>query len=186
MDARPTSLPGALLIVPVVHGDDRGFFQETYRRDSMRAFGVLEEFVQHNHSRSARGVLRGMHLQIGDGMSKLVRCVRGEILDVIVDVRRGSPTYARWEAFALDDRDHHQLYVPVGFAHGFCVLSDTADVVYHQSSYYAPELERTIAYDDPDVGIAWPALESLTLAARDRDAPPLHVVAADLPFVYSA
>jgi dTDP-4-dehydrorhamnose 3,5-epimerase len=186
MKARPTSLPHALLIEPDVHGDERGFFQETYRRGVFEALGIADEFVQHNHSRSSQGVLRGMHLQLGAGISKLVRCVRGEILDVIVDVRHGSPAYGRWEAFTLDDRSHRQLYVPVGFAHGFCVISDLADVVYLQSGYYDAELERAIAFDDADLAIAWPSLPSLTVSARDRSAPALRDIAGELGFGYPA
>jgi dTDP-4-dehydrorhamnose 3,5-epimerase len=186
VQALPTTLPGAVVIVPTVHGDERGFFLESYRREAFVALGLADEFVQDNHSRSARGVLRGMHLQIGAGIAKLVRCARGEILDVIVDVRHGSPTYGRWEAFTLDDRDHHQLYVPIGFAHGFCVLSEVADVVYRQNGYYDPALERTIAYDDPQIGIAWPAGGAFTVSERDRTAPPLSAVAPELPFVFAS
>jgi dTDP-4-dehydrorhamnose 3,5-epimerase len=184
MQVRQTTLPGALLVVPDVHGDERGFFVETYRHERLAAVGITEEFVQDNHSRSRRGVLRGMHLQVGAGIAKLVRCARGEILDVIVDVRRGSPTYGRWEAFALDDRDHHQLYVPIGFAHGFCVLSELADVVYRQSGYYDPALETSIAYDDAELAIAWPAGLDFVVSERDRCAPSLSAVAAELPFTY--
>jgi dTDP-4-dehydrorhamnose 3,5-epimerase len=182
MEVRQTTLPGAVVLVPTVHSDERGFFQETYRRDLLAAHGLDDEFVQDNHSRSARGVLRGMHLQVGAGIAKLVRCARGEILDVIVDVRHGSPTYGRWEGFTLDDRDHHQLWVPVGFAHGFCVLSEVADVIYRQTGYYDPSLERSIAYDDPQIGIEWPSSTAFTVSPRDRAAPPLHEVAAELPF----
>jgi len=186
MEARQTTLPGAVVIVPTVHGDERGFFLESYRREAFEAAGLDDDFVQDNHSRSSRGVLRGMHLQVGAGVAKLVRCARGEILDVIVDVRRNSPTYGQWESFTLDDHGHHALYVPVGFAHGFCVISELADVVYQQSGYYDPELERTIAFDDPDVGIEWPALGSFTISDRDRTAPPLRQLADELPFVYAA
>ena len=125
-----------------------------------------------------------MHLQIGAGVAKLVRCVRGEILDVIVDVRRGSPTFARWEAFTLDDRAHHQLYVPVGFAHGFATISEVADVAYRQSGYYAPALERTIAHDDPQLAIEWPSGLALQTSARDAAAPTLAEVEDELPFTY--
>jgi dTDP-4-dehydrorhamnose 3,5-epimerase len=184
MELRATTLPDAVLLVPTVHGDERGFFVETFRRERLAALGIAEEFVQDNHSRSRRGVLRGMHLQVGSGIAKLVRCVRGEILDVIVDVRRGSPTYGGWEGFRLDDRDHHQLYVPVGFAHGFCVLSEVADVAYRQSGYHDPALERTIAFDDPQLAISWPAEPALIVSERDRTALPLNVVAAELPFTY--
>jgi len=183
MEARATTLPDAIVIEGAVHGDERGFFQETYRRERFLELGIADEFVQHNHSRSARGVLRGMHLQTSPGISKLVRCVRGEIFDAIIDVRAGSPAYGRWEGFTLDDREHRQLYVPVGFAHGFCVITDVADVVYLQSGYYDPGLERTIAHDDPAVGIEWPALGELTVSERDRAAPPLAQV--ELDFEYS-
>ncbi len=184
MRARETTLPDALLISGAIYGDERGFFRETYRQDAFAALGVDEPFVQHNHSRSARGVLRGMHLQIDPGISKLVRCARGEILDVIVDLRRGSPSYGRWEGFTLNDRSHDQLYVPVGFAHGFIVLSEVADVVYMQSGYYDSALERGFAFDDPAVGIEWPALEPLIVSERDRSAPPLAQIAEELGFSY--
>ena len=147
---------------------------------------MTDEFVQDNHSRSSRGVLRGMHLQVGAGIAKLVRCVRGEILDAIVDVRHGSPAYGRSIVVTLDDREHHQLYVPVGFAHGFCVISDVADVVYRQSGYYDPQLERSIAFDDPEIAIAWPTGMTFTVSERDRAAPRLSAVAAELPFGYGA
>lgn len=186
MEARETTLPDALLIVPTVYGDGRGFFQETYRRERFESFGLTDNFVQHNHSRSARGVLRGMHLQIGEGISKLVRCVRGEIFDVIVDVRRGSTTYGRWEGFTLDDRLHHELYVPVGFAHGFCVVSEVADVVYLQNGYYDPALERTIAYSDPELGIAWPAGIEFIVSERDASARTLSEQVNELAFVSRA
>jgi dTDP-4-dehydrorhamnose 3,5-epimerase len=185
MQARTTTLPDALVLAPVVHGDARGFFQETWRRDTFAGLGLTDDFVQDNHSRSARGVLRGMHLQLGDGVAKLVRCMRGEIFDVIVDVRRGSPAYGRWEGFTLDDRDHRQLYVPVGFAHGFCVLSDVADVAYRQTAYYDVTLERAIAHDDPDLAIAWPADVEPLVSERDRAAPRLREIAAELPFAYA-
>lgn len=186
MEARTTTLPDALVLAPAVHGDSRGFFQETWRRDAFAALGVTDDFVQDNHSRSVRGVVRGLHLQTGDGVAKLVRCARGEILDVIVDVRRGSPTYGRWEAFTLDDRDHLMVYVPVGFLHGFCALSDVADVAYKQTGYYDPALERGVAYDDPDLAIAWPADVELIVSERDRTAPRLAEIAAELPFEYAA
>src|SRR3954454_5537088 len=153
----PTRLDGPILLEPTVFGDHRGFFVETYRREAHGELGIPEELVQHNQSRSGRGVVRGMHLQVGEGLGKLVRAARGRILDVVVDVREGSPTYGEWEAFELDDERHHQVWCPVGFAHGFCVLSDVADVVYAQSGYYAPDLERGFHYADPDVAIGWPS-----------------------------
>jgi len=177
---RETTLEGVALIEPVVHGDTRGFFQETYREDAFAELGITVDFVQDNHSRSVRGVLRGMHFQIGEGQAKLVRCARGAIHDVVVDLRRGSLTFGEWEAHQLDERGL-QLYVPVGFAHGFCVTSEVADVIYKCSSYYDPALERGIAFDDPDVGIEWPDLD-LTVSERDRTAPRLAEIAGELPF----
>jgi dTDP-4-dehydrorhamnose 3,5-epimerase len=179
----PTRLPGPILLEPVVHGDERGFFQEVYRRHEFAELGIEDAFVQDNHSRSARGIVRGMHFQ--PGMAKLIRCVRGAIFDVVVDIRRGSPTFGEWEGLTLDDSNHHQLYCPDGFAHGFCVVSDVADVVYKTSSYYARELEAGFAYDDPGVAIAWPDDLELTPSARDRTAPRLHEIAGSLPFVYA-
>jgi dTDP-4-dehydrorhamnose 3,5-epimerase len=170
-----------VLIEGVVHGDARGFFAETYRRSAFAELGVTDEFVQDNHSRSARGVLRGMHYQVGQ--AKLVRCARGSIVDVLVDLRRGSPTFGEWESLELSDENARQLYVPNGFAHGFCVTSDLADVVYKVSTYYEPSLEAGIAYDDPDIGIEWPELE-LVVSDRDASAPRLADVADELPFSY--
>jgi dTDP-4-dehydrorhamnose 3,5-epimerase len=146
---------------------------------------VDDEFVQDNHSRSVRGVLRGIHFQVGAGQSKLVRAARGAIVDVLVDLRRGSPDFGRWEAFELTDENGRMLYVPVGFGHGFCVTSDVADVIYKCGSYYDPSIERGIAYDDPDVGIEWPD-EELVVSERDRTAPRLAEIADDLPFSVEA
>jgi dTDP-4-dehydrorhamnose 3,5-epimerase len=171
-----------MLIAPAVHGDDRGFFHESYRRSRMADLGITEEFVQDNHSRSRRGVVRGMHFMVGRGTSKLVRCGRGSIYDVLVDLRGASPTFGAWEAFELTDENLHQLYVPVGFAHGFCVTSDVADVLYKQSAYFDQALEREIAYDDPDIGIEWPAGLELVVSERDVGAPRLADVADELPF----
>jgi dTDP-4-dehydrorhamnose 3,5-epimerase len=167
-----TRLDGPVLIEPAVHGDARGFFLETYRRRELAELGIHEDFVQDNHSRSRRGVLRGMHFQ--PGQAKLVRCARGAILDAIVDIRPGSSSFARWEGFELDDEAHRQLYVPDGFAHGFCVLSDVADVVYKVSSYYDPAAESGFRFDDPEVGIEWPTGLELESSRRDREAPLLR------------
>ena len=167
-----TRLEGPSLLAPVVHGDERGFFQETYRRNLFAELGIHDEWLQDNHSRSRRGVVRGMHFQ--PGMAKLLRCPRGAILDVLVDIRSGSPTFGRWEAFELNDETHLQLYAPDGFAHGFCVLSEVADVVYKCSAYYDPAAESGFRFDDPDVGIAWPADLALQPSARDREAPLLR------------
>jgi len=181
----PTRLDGPLLIEPKVFGDERGFFAETYRRDALAELGVKEEMVQDNHSRSSRNVVRGMHFQIGAGAAKLVRCGRGAILDVVVDLRRGSPTFGEWEGVELAEDSMRVLYVPIGFAHGFCVLSDSADVLYKQSAYYSGEVERGISFRDPEVGISWPVPdEQLIPSARDLAAPRLSQVAPDLPFTY--
>jgi dTDP-4-dehydrorhamnose 3,5-epimerase len=178
-------IPGLIVVEPSVFSDERGFFCETYRREWHAEAGIPEDvdFIQDNHSRSTRGVLRGLHFHVGDGVAKLVRCARGRILDVAVDLRRGSPTYGRWEGVELDEQSMRELYVPVGFAHGFCVLSDVADVLYKQSAYYAPELERAIVWDDPDIAIEWP-LEAAQLIVSERDAaaPRLREVADELPF----
>jgi len=164
-----TRLEGPVLVEPTVHGDARGFFQETYRKQALRELGVDDDFLQDNHSRSGRGVLRGMHFQ--PGQAKLVRCARGAILDVVADIRFGSPGFGAWESFRLDDETHLQLYVPDGFAHGFCVLSELADVVYKVSSYYDPAHESGFRFDDPEVGIAWPGDLELKVSERDRSAP---------------
>jgi dTDP-4-dehydrorhamnose 3,5-epimerase len=177
-----TGLPGIVLLEPDVHGDARGFFLESYRASVWAEHGVDDVFVQDNHSRSRRGVLRGMHFSIGDGQAKLIRCARGRILDVVVDLRRESPTYGRWESVELDDDRARQLYVPVGFAHGFCVLSDVADVTYKCSTYYDGAVERGFRYDDPDVGIEWPQDMTLLVSERDTMAPLLREIAGELPF----
>ena len=178
-----TRLDGPILVEPVVHGDRRGFFHETYRANVYAELGIHDDFVQDNHSRSKLGIVRGMHFQVGDGMAKLVRCARGAIVDVVVDLRRGSPTFGQWEAFELDDENLHQLYCPVGFAHGFCVTSDMADVMYKCSAYYDESIERGIKYDDPEIGIRWPDVE-LIPSERDAGAPRLSEIADELPFEY--
>jgi dTDP-4-dehydrorhamnose 3,5-epimerase len=172
-------LDGPLLLEPVVHGDERGFFAETYRRNVFEELGIHVEFVQDNHSRSRRGIVRGMHFQ--PGMAKLVRCVRGAILDVVVDIRAGSRSFGKWESFELGDHNCHELYCPDGFAHGFCVLSDVADVVYKTSDYWDPARERGFAYGDPDVGIEWPAGLELSASAKDAGAPSLREITDGLP-----
>ncbi len=164
-----TRLEGPVLVEPTVHGDARGFFLETYRKAVFAELDVEDEFVQDNHSRSGRGVLRGMHFQ--PGQAKLVRCPRGAILDVVVDIRPGSPGFGLWEGFRLDDERHLQVYVPAGFAHGFCVLSELADVVYKVSTYYDPASESGFRFDDPEIGIEWPGDIELKVSERDREAP---------------
>jgi dTDP-4-dehydrorhamnose 3,5-epimerase len=186
MKELPTTLPGLIVLEPTIHGDSRGWFQETYRQNVLADLGITDDFVQDNHSRSARGVLRGLHFQVGDHpQAKLVRCARGAIWDVAVDLRRGSPTYGQWEAWQLDDERGLQLYCPIGFAHGFVVLSDVADVVYRCSDYYDPEGDRGIRFDDPAIGIEWPTGPH-TVSDRDLQAPLLADIADSLPYEWSA
>ncbi len=181
-----TKLNGPILLKPKVIGDERGFFCETYRRNEFTALGIEEEMVQDNHSRSGYGIVRGMHFQVGRGAAKLVRTSRGHIYDVVVDLRTGSPTYGQWEGFDLTADNMHSLYVPFGFAHGFCVVSDVADVMYKQDRYFADATERGITYADPDLAIEWPVPEEdLKPSQRDATAPRLTEIADQLPFVYS-
>lgn len=175
-----TELGGLKLLEPEVHGDDRGFFIESYRRDRHAALGIDVDFVQDNHSRSRRGTLRGLHFQTSPGQAKLIRCARGTIRDVVVDLRRSSATFGRHEAFVLDDVHHRQLYVPIGFAHGFVVLSDAADVCYKVSSVYEPATEAGLAWDDPELGIDWGDGEPV-VSERDRNNPPLESLTSSLP-----
>jgi dTDP-4-dehydrorhamnose 3,5-epimerase len=179
-----TELDGLVLIEPEAHGDARGFLVETFRADALRDLGVqVAEFVQDNQSRSARGILRGLHFQTDPGQAKLVRCARGAIFDVAVDLRRDSETFGRWEGHELSDANHRQLFVPVGFAHGFLVTSEEADVVYKLDSYYAPASEAGIRWDDPEIGIEWPlGGAEPQLSERDRSAPTLAEIAPALPW----
>jgi dTDP-4-dehydrorhamnose 3,5-epimerase len=181
-----TRLDSLVLLEPSVYGDERGFFSETWRADAWEALGVPTDFVQDNHSRSRQGTLRGVHFQTSPGQGKLVRVARGRVYDVVVDLRRGSPTFGEWEAVELDDETHRQLWIPVGFGHGFCVLSETADFVYKCTAYYDPATEAGIRFDDPDVGIEWPDGIELIFSERDRTAPTLAQVAEELPFRYAA
>jgi dTDP-4-dehydrorhamnose 3,5-epimerase len=176
-----TEIEDLVLVEPEVHGDQRGFLVETFRDDAWGELGIEAEFVQENHSRSGRNILRGLHFQTSPGQAKLVRCLRGRIWDVAVDLRRDSPAYGRWEGHELDDERHRQLFVPVGFAHGFCVLSEEADVAYKLSSRYDPKTEAGIAWDDPDVGVEWP-IGDPQLSERDRTAPRLAEIADELPW----
>jgi dTDP-4-dehydrorhamnose 3,5-epimerase len=166
-----TPLAGLLVVRPRVFPDDRGFFFEPYRAERFHPHGIVVD-AQDNHSRSVKGVLRGMHFQTDPGQAKLVRCGRGRVWDVAVDVRLDSPTFGRWHGLELDDVDHAQLYVPVGFAHGYCVLSDEADFLYKVSAPYDGATEAGFAWDDPDIGIAWP-LDDPLVSARDSGAPRL-------------
>ncbi|MAF27061.1 MAG: dTDP-4-dehydrorhamnose 3,5-epimerase [Gemmatimonadota bacterium] len=172
MNFRSTELDGVLLVEPRVFRDDRGFFLETFRDSALREAGVEADFVQDNHSRSMKGTIRALHFQISPGQPKLVRCARGSVWDVVVDLRRSSSTFGKWFSTELTDENHRQILVPVGFAHGFCVTSDIADVVYRCGSYYEPSTERGIAWDDPDLAIPWPT-DAPVLSDRDQSNPRL-------------
>jgi dTDP-4-dehydrorhamnose 3,5-epimerase len=176
-----TTLPGLVLLEPDVHGDDRGFLVETYSEREWREAGVDCEFVQDNHSRSRGGILRGLHFQRAPGQAKLVRCLRGRIWDVAVDLRPGSETFRQWEGFELDDVHHRQLFIPAGFAHGFCVLDEVGDVHYRLSTYYDPATEAGFKWDDPDVGVEWP-IRDPQVSERDSTAPLLSEIENDLSF----
>ena len=185
MERLETRLDGPMLLKPKVFGDERGFFTETYRRSIFHELGIPEEMVQDNHSRSGANIVRGMHFQIGDGAAKLVRVGRGAIFDVVVDLRKGSPTFGEWEGFELSEDNGRVMYCPVGFAHGFCTLSEIADVMYKQDGYYADRTERGIKFDDPDIAIEWPIpAAELKTSERDLTAPLLRDIADELPFEY--
>lgn len=169
-----TPLPGVLVVEPVVHRDPRGFFLETYHRSKYHGGGIDEIFVQDNHSRSTRGTLRGLHAQRTRPQGKLVRAVRGRIFDVAVDVRRASPTFAHWTGAELSEDNFRQLWIPPGYAHGFCVLSEVAEVEYKCTEIYVPEDEITIAWNDPRIGIEWPLDGEPLLSERDRVAPSIE------------
>ncbi len=172
MQVIQTKLTGVLIVEPDVFGDERGFFMETYAARRYAECGITDEFVQDNHSRSVQGTLRGLHYQAHPGQAKLVRVVLGEVYDVAVDIRHGSPTFGQWVGVTLSAENKRQLYVPVGLAHGFCVTSPTADFLYKVSSYYDAAQERGIAWDDPDLAIDWP-VQAPILSARDRTHPRL-------------
>ena len=164
----PTPIPGLILFEPKAFGDARGFFFESYQINRYREAGIAETFVQDNVSRSSRGTLRGLHYQLVQPQGKLVSVTRGEVFDVAVDLRRSSPTFGRWFGAILNDENHRQLYVPPGFAHGFCVTSETADFCYKCTDFYNPSHERTLIWNDPAVGIEWPALEAPLLSPKDQ------------------
>ena len=180
MKVTPTALPEVLILEPKVFGDDRGFFMESYNRRAFdAAVGHAIEFLQDNHSRSARGVLRGLHYQLPPhAQGKLVRVAAGSVFDVAVDVRRSSPRFGRWVGVELSAANHRQLWIPPGFAHGFLVLSETADFLYKATDYYAPQSERAVAWNDPSIAIDWPDIGvSPTLSAKDVAAPTLSEAA---------
>src|SRR5215475_840998 len=175
MKVIPTSIPGVLILEPDVFGDARGFLLESFNARRFRdAVGAEVSFVQDNHSRSRRGVLRGLHYQIKQPQGKLVRVVTGRVFDVAVDLRKSSPTFSRWTGVELSADNHRQLWIPAGFAHGFLVLSDSADFLYKTTDYYAPEHERSIAWNDPAIGIAWPTEVTPVLSAKDKAGVPLR------------
>jgi len=171
-----TTLPGVLLIEPRVFGDDRGFFLESYNQRAFAEIGITESFVQDNHSFSERNVIRGLHYQIQQPQGKLVRAITGEILDVALDLRRGSPTFGKWESFTLSGENKRMLWVPRGFAHGFRVVSQTVHVVYKTTHFYAPEHERTVAWNDPALKIAWQMNddESAIVSGKDQRGVPFQ------------
>lgn len=180
MQFRPTKLAGVLVVEPDVYRDPRGFFLESYSREKYGAGGIDVDFVQDNHSRSARGTLRGLHAQWRKPQGKLLRVVAGEIFDVAVDIRRGSPTYLQWVGVTLSSDNFHQIYVPPGFAHGFCVLSEVAEVEYKCTDVYDPGYELRLQWNDPAIGIDWPVAEPL-LSAQDREGKPASELLEYLP-----
>jgi len=177
----PAAIPGVVIIEPDVHADVRGFFLETYHADKYRAAGIADVFVQDNHSRSGRSTVRGLHLQLARPQGKLIRVIEGEIFDVAVDVRRGSPTFGKWVGVTLSAENFRQCYVPKGFAHGFAVTSLIAQVEYKCTDIYDAASEIGIAWDDPDIGIAWPVSEPL-LSERDKRHPRLAAIGHLPPF----
>ena len=182
MQRLETRLDGLVHLAPTVHGDERGFFVETFRADVAKEHGIPTAFVQDNHSRSRQGTLRGVHFQTHPGQGKLVRVARGRVFDVVVDLRKGSPTFGEWEGVVLDDENGAMLWIPVGFGHGFLVLSEVADFVYKCTNYYDPATEAGIRFDDPEVGVEWPSEVELLYSERDATAPLLSEIADTLPF----
>jgi dTDP-4-dehydrorhamnose 3,5-epimerase len=172
MHVESTTLPGVIIVEPRVFNDPRGYFLETFQKTRYAEAGLTQEFVQDNQSRSSQGTLRGLHYQIQHAQGKLVWVIRGEVFDVAVDLRRGSATFGRWVGVYLSETNHRQLYIPPGFAHGFCVTSPEADFVYKCTDYYHPEYERTVLWNDPTLAIDWPVREPL-VSDKDRRGVPL-------------
>ena len=170
MEFKPTQFPEVILVKPAVFSDERGFFMETYRAENFAKAGIEDNFVQDNHSGSVQGTLRGLHYQIRQPQGKLVQVVSGEIFDVAVDLRRSSPLFGKWVGEILSAENKQQLWIPVGFAHGFYVLSEWANVIYKVTDYYAPEWDRTLLWNDPDIGIDWPLIDGSALLISDKDA----------------
>lgn len=183
MEFISTAIPEVILIKPKVFGDERGFFLESYKKSLFYANGITEEFIQDNHSKSSKGVLRGLHYQLNPkAQGKLVRCVAGAVFDVAVDIRRGSPTFGKWVGFKLSAENKHMLWIPAGFAHGFVTLEDNTEFLYKTTGEYAPECDRGIRYDDPEIGITWPIIDGLLLSDKDLKQPLLQN--ADINFTY--
>lgn len=176
----PTEIPDVVLLEPVVFGDERGFFMETYRADEFEQPGIGCPFVQDNHSGSRCSTLRGLHYQIRQPQAKLVRAIQGEVFDVAVDIRRSSPTFGRWVGEILSAENKRQIWIPAGFAHGIFIMSDWAEVIYKVSDFYAPEWERTLLWNDPALGIRWPLLEGLEPVLSEKDRRGLPLARAEL------
>lgn len=177
-----TDLPGVCLLEPQVFSDDRGFFLESFHQRKLAELGIRDEWVQDNHARSVRGTLRGLHYQLKHPQAKICRVSRGTVLDVAVDIRRGSPTFGRWVGAELSGENHRQVYIPVGFAHGYVVLSETADFLYKCSDFYYADDNYGIAWNDPQIGIEWPLDGAPLLSAKDASTPPLSEIRpGDLP-----
>lgn len=168
MNVVETSLPGVLILEPVAHGDERGWFMETFNSERFRRLGLPDLFLQDNHSYSTRGVVRGLHYQLEQPQGKLVRCTHGAVFDVAVDIRRGSPTFGKWTGAKLTEKNRHMLWVPPGFAHGFSVLSDEADVLYKCTTLWHQPSDRSIVWNDPDLAIDW-HIESPSISPKDAD-----------------
>lgn len=183
MEFIKTFIPEVIVVKPKVFGDERGFFMESYRKSLFQANGITPEFIQDNHSKSAKGVLRGLHYQLDPkAQGKLVRCVSGAVFDVAVDIRRGSPTFGKWFGCELSAENKYMLWIPAGFAHGFVTLKDDTEFLYKTTGEYAPECDRGIKYDDPAIGIDWPVLGELLLSDKDQKQPLLR--AAEINFNY--
>ena len=180
MKVEPTELPGVLLLTPRVFRDERGFFLESYNAREISTAGLPTDFVQDNHSRSAAGVVRGFHYQLIHPQGKLVRVARGAVFGVVLDIRVGSPTFGRHSAYQLDDDQHQMVWIPPGFAHGFCTLVDGTDVVYKCTDFYAPDDDRGVLWNDPDLGVPWPVVTP-TVSAKDATYLPLRAPRSDLP-----
>lgn len=175
-EVKQMHMKGLMLLIPKVFGDERGFFMETFKRSELKALGVDREFLQDNHSRSVKGVLRGLHYQVGEhAQAKLVRCINGLIFDVAVDIRPGSETFGQWYGIILSEENHYQLFIPEGFAHGYYTISETAEVIYKTTREYAPNADRGILWNDPDIGIYWPSFNPV-LSEKDTKHPILREI----------